>query len=232
MRPLTSIWVHSRMERWSELWNVRRIRARRYWRVIRRRARRKSRRRIRRLTGRRNTGPERLYDTTIISFQASLSRTGFSHPYYGSQRVWILQFSQSLNFIFLNLSSCAVPPEIYGILFTHVYVILLRKTQSRSSWKIIARVPVISWWFWFKYFAHHFILYSKRSKKKIQATYTVLNHSHISTLSSRYGLPVLRREEQILSLLSQFVTIRLRSTATLFEVWTSKTHKNYGYWTI
>ena len=61
-------------------------------------------------------------------------------------RLFTFNLPQSLNFDFLILFSCAVSPEFYGI-------------------------QVISQWFWCKYF-FNFILYSNRSKKTTQATYT------------------------------------------------------------
>ena len=46
----------------------------------------------------------------------------------------------------------------------HVYIILLRNTSCRSSQEIVA--GVISQWFWCKYPAHDFLLYSEGSGKK------------------------------------------------------------------
>ena len=50
------------------------------------------------------------------------------------------------------------------IVSMHVYMILLMNTSCRSSWEIVARV--ISQWFWCKYPAHNFLLYSEGSEKK------------------------------------------------------------------
>ena len=67
-------------------------------------------------------------------------------------------------FIFLVLSLRKFTGS-YCIVFTHVYINLLRNTRSRSSRKWFA--GKISQWFWCKYFAHNFILYFNCSKKII-----------------------------------------------------------------
>ena len=75
-----------------------------------------------------------------------------------SHRVWISFFL----FYFLALSFRNFMGS-HHIIPMYIYIILLRNTNSRNSWKIIA--GMISQWFWCKYFAHIFILYSKCSKK-------------------------------------------------------------------
>ena len=73
-------------------------------------------------------------------------------------RVWISFFK----FYFLALSLRKFT-ESYCIVPMYVYTNLLRNTKGRSSRKWIA--GMITQWFWCKYFAHIFILYSKLSKK-------------------------------------------------------------------
>ena len=104
-----------------------------------------------------------------------------------SHRVWISFFL----FYPLGLSLQKFM-GLYCLVPMYVYTILLRKTKSRSNRKREARI--ISQWFWCKYFAHIFILYSKCLKKK-QATYTIPKHSCILTSSSWCGVPMLRRKD-------------------------------------
>ena len=85
-----------------------------------------------------------------------------------SHSVWIPFF-----IFFLLALSLRKFTGSYCIVFTHVYIILLRNTQSRSSRKIIA--GLISWWFWCKYFAQDFILYSNCSKKIYRLPILYLN---------------------------------------------------------
>ena len=53
--------------------------------------------------------------------------------YYGAQRVCILP--GCLNFNFLILFSCAVPPEFYGILLHSTYVYIYDFTKEYKKWK-------------------------------------------------------------------------------------------------
>ena len=75
-----------------------------------------------------------------------------------SQGVWISFFL--FYWLALSLRSFTgfdhIPPM-------HVHIILLRNTKSRSSREIVAGVT--NQWFWWKYFAHNFILHSECSKK-------------------------------------------------------------------
>ena len=115
--------------------------------------------------------------------------------YYGAQRVCILP--GCLNFNFLILFSCAVPPEFYGILLHSTYVYIYDFTKEYKKWKQLKNssrndqsVILMQ------------VLYSQLHtplrvlKKKLQATYTRLKHSRILTLSSRCCVPVLGRKER------------------------------------
>ena len=89
---------------------------------------------------------------SIIIFTMAPNGSEFSH------RVWISFFK----FYYLALSLRKFT-ESYCIVPMYVFTNLLRNKKSRSSWKWIA--GMITQWFWCKYFAHIFILYSKLSKK-------------------------------------------------------------------
>ena len=113
-----------------------------------------------------------------------------------SHRVWIsifLFFLFALSLQKFTGSHCIVP--------MHVYLNLLTNTRSRSSTRKTT-AGVISQWFWCKYRAHNFILYSKSSKKNLQATYTALKNRHVLIFFYRSGERTLRREEHILPHLS------------------------------
>ena len=85
-----------------------------------------------------------------------------------SHRVWISFFL----FYFLALSFRNFTGS-HHIVPMYVCTIFLRNTNSRSSWK--RKAGMISQWFWCKYFAHIFILYSKCSKKIYRLPILYLN---------------------------------------------------------
>ena len=100
LHPLTLIWVLSRMERWSELWNVRRIKARQSS-MVKRRARRIP---SRRATRRRNSRHEDRIMTSIFPIK---SREQFQPPYLTDL---VLQFSWSCNLIIRCIPDKKVDP--------------------------------------------------------------------------------------------------------------------------
>ena len=68
-----------------------------------------------------------------------------------SHRVWI-----SFCIFYFLVLSFRIFTGSYCIVFMYIYIILLRNTKGKSSWKIIA--GMIRQWFWCKYFACTFIL--------------------------------------------------------------------------
>ena len=106
--------------------------------------------------------PNKYINSRNSSYTIAPNGSEFSH------RVWISFFL----FYFLALSFRNFTGS-HHIVPMYICTIFLRNTKSRSSWKRKARM--ISQWFWCKYFAHIFILYSKCSKKIYRLPILYLN---------------------------------------------------------